>query len=51
VLRSEGVDINPLGIERKYAVSARFAPFADSRCRLAPGRSTRTPGETESDAK
>jgi hypothetical protein len=51
VLRAEGVDIDLLGTDRKYGISAKFVQCADSRCRLAPGRSTRTRHETESDAE
>jgi len=51
VLRAEGVDIDLFGADRKYAISAKLGQCADSRCRLAPGRSTRTPDETESDAE
>lgn len=51
VLRAEGVDIDLLGTDRKYAISAKYVQCADSRCRLAPGCSTRTPDETKSDAE
>jgi hypothetical protein len=51
VLRAEGIDIDLLGTDRKYGISTKFVQCTDSRCRLAPGRSTRTRDETKSDAE